>query len=128
MDDQDSRTSSEVQYLSHDHIIIVSPQKVPNAQFIIDTLHHCHPIASLPDQPSEPCLRCGALLTHLSAPVRCRRIKPEAYCSQRCHPPAKAWWYHLVTLIPPCLGKDLTRAFSLSLSSLTLELFEAIAF
>ena len=77
----------------------------------------------------ELCLRCDALPTRLSAPVHCRRIKPKAYCSQRCHSPAKTWWWHLVTLVPPCLSKDLTRAFlSLSLSSLTLELFEAIAF
>ena len=42
---------------------------------------------------TEPCLRWDALPTRLSAPVRCRRIiKLKAYCSQRCHPPAKAWW------------------------------------
>ena len=58
---------------------------------LIETPQHCHLIASSPDQ-FELCLRCDALPTRLSAPVRGRKIKPKAYCSQRCHPPAKAWW------------------------------------
>ena len=74
-----------VQYFSHDHIIIVSSQEVSNAQPIIVTLDHCHPIASSPDQSSyaRGVTRClhVCLLLYVVGRLRTRtRMKWGKWC------------------------------------------------
>ena len=60
------------------------------------------------------CLRCDALLVRLSAPACGRRFKPKAYCSQRCLPPAKAWWRYSVYFGSTLFGQGSDACFSLS--------------
>ena len=121
--------------VSHDHIIIVHHQKGPNVVddsssgrifCILSIATICQPLPSH-RLIIEPCLRCDARCPHnLSAPACGLEIKPKAYRSQRCLPPAKAWWRHLVTLDLALFAQGLDACSSLS--SLTLELFETIAF
>ena len=107
---QDSRTNSKrtVPWSTYStcldfHLLDWDALALPSHRLI------ARPIRAMP----EP-LRCDALPTRLFAPVRGRKIKPKAYCSQRCHPPAKAWWWHPITLVHLVWARIWRTFFSLS--------------
>ena len=114
-----------VQYFSHDHIIIVSSQVVSNAQFIIDTLDHCHRLIAGSVRAMPEVGR--ATSTRLSAPVRGRRLSPTRIVPsaviRRWKPGGDIWllWFTLFGQ-----GSDARSSCSSLLSPL--NFFDAIAF
>ena len=122
--DQDSRTNSKrtvLQSWSYYYCFVSSS--------IQRSVHYWHARSSSPHRWISSSYAWGATRYFHTSVCSCAwsEIKPKAYCSQRCHPPAKAWWWHLVTLVYLVWAR-IWRAQFLLFSSLALIFFDAIAF
>ena len=88
---------------------------LPNVQYLLrfsSLIVRSSPFHRLIARPIQLCLRCDAPLVRLSAPACGRRFKPKAYCSQTLSSAGESLVDDILsTLVPPCLGKDLTHAF-----------------